>query len=178
MTLLATVDLTNTYLEMTLEERSRAVQGLHLLVGIVLCESVGLIAGLATQTSVSSWYPTLTKPTFTPPDWLFAPVWITLYALMGIALVLVWWRRSEPDRTRALILFVGQLVLNGAWSFAFFGARSVGLGLATIVALWGVLAWTVERFFHIRALAGWLLVPYLVWVTYAVALNAALWILN
>lgn len=146
---------------------------------VLLCEAVGLIAGWATQTSVFTWYPTLTKPTFTPPNWLFGPVWGVLYALMGIAAFLVW-ERSTEDRAGqvALVLFGIQLVLNGAWPFAFFGARSPALGLVVIVLLWGVLAWTVERFFRVRRVAGWLLVPYLLWVTYALALNLGIWILN
>lgn len=146
---------------------------------VVLCEVVGLVAAWATQTSVTTWYPTLTKPGFTPPNWLFGPVWTILYAMMGIAAVLVWWRRSEDATSRsALLLFVAQLVLNAAWSFAFFGARSPTLGLVVIVALWGVLAWTTERFFRVRTAAGWLLVPYLLWVTYAGALNLGIWMLN
>lgn len=149
------------------------------LLAVLLCEAVGLMAGWATQTSVLTWYPTLAKPIFTPPDWVFGPVWVSLYALMGIAAFLVW-ERSTEDRAGqvALVLFVIQLVLNGAWSFAFFGAQSPGLGLVVILVLWGVLAWTVERFFRVRRVAGWLLVPYLLWLTYAVALNFGIWILN
>jgi tryptophan-rich sensory protein len=151
----------------------------QVIAGIVLCEAVGLIAAWATQTSVTTWYPTLVKPGFTPPNWLFGPVWTILYAMMGVAAVLVWWRRSEDTTSpTALVLFAAQLFLNGAWSFAFFGAQSPSLGLVVIAALWVVLAWTTERFFRIRAAAGWLLVPYLLWVTYAGALNLRIWMLN
>lgn len=151
----------------------------QVLAGIVLCEAVGLIAAWATQTSVTTWYPTLVKPGFTPPNWLFGPVWTVLYAMMGVSAVLVWWRRSDDTTSqRALVLFGVQLLLNGAWSFAFFGAQSPSLGLLVIAALWIVLAWTTERFFRIRAAAGWLLVPYLLWVTYAGALNLGIWMLN
>jgi tryptophan-rich sensory protein len=149
------------------------------LSAILLCEGVGLLAAWGTRTSVATWYPTLTKPFFTPPDWLFAPVWTVLYAMMGVAAVLVWWRRSEDRASQnALVLFGVQLLLNGAWSFAFFGARSPILGLVVILALWGAVAGTTERFFRIRAGAGWLLVPYLLWVTYAAALNLGVWLLN
>ena len=149
------------------------------LVAILLCEAVGLLAAWATQTSVTTWYPTLTKPGFTPPNWLFGPVWTVLYAMMGVAAALVWQRRSESAISRrALVFFGAQLVLNGAWSFSFFGAQSPSLGLVVIVALWGVLAWTTERFFRVRVAAGWLLVPYLLWVTYAGALNLSIWVLN
>jgi len=148
------------------------------LLAVLLCEGVGLLAAWATQTSVTTWYLTLAKPAFTPPDWLFAPVWTVLYAMMGIAAVLV--RRSGPGRGRrgALVLFGVQLVMNGAWSFAFFWARSPAAGGLVIVALLGVLAWTTVRFFRVRALAGWLLTPYLLWVAYATALNGAIWLLN
>jgi tryptophan-rich sensory protein len=147
----------------------------QILAAVLLCEAVGLMAAIATQSSVATWYPTLTKPSFTPPNWLFGPVWTVLYALMGVAAVLVWWRRSDDASSQtALVLFVVQLVLNGAWSFAFFGARSPGLGLVVIVALWIVLVWTTVRFFRVRAGAGGLLVPYLLWVTYAAALNAGI----
>jgi tryptophan-rich sensory protein len=143
------------------------------------CEVVGLLAGWITQTSVTTWYPTLTKPAFTPPNWLFAPVWTVLYAMMGVAAALVWNRgRDRAAVRRALWLFGAQLVVNAGWSFAFFGAQSPTLGLIVIVALWGALALTMDRFYRLRASAGWLLVPYLLWVSYALALNAAIWWLN
>lgn len=146
---------------------------------ILVCEAVGLLAGWATQTSVTTWYPTLAKPGFTPPNWVFAPVWTLLYALMGIAVFLVWRCGFHRLRVRRAITAFGiQLLLNAGWSFAFFGARSPTLGLVVIIFLWATLAWTVDRFFRIRAAAGWLLVPYLLWVTYALALNAAIWGMN
>jgi tryptophan-rich sensory protein len=149
------------------------------LLFVLGCEAVGLVAGWVTQTSVTTWYPTLVKPSFTPPNWLFAPAWTLLYALMGVAAFLVWrvWTDDTASQ-KALVLFGLQLVLNGAWSFAFFGAQSPMLGLIVITALWGVLAWTTERFFRIRRAAGALLVPYLAWVSYAWALNAGIWWLN
>jgi len=148
-------------------------------VAILLCEAVGLVAAWATQTSVTTWYPTLAKPGFTPPNWLFAPVWTLLYAMMGVAAFLVWRCGAHRRRVRAaLVAFGAQLALNAGWSFAFFGARSPVLGLVVIVLLWGLLAWTIDRFFRVRPVAGWLLVPYLLWVTYALALNAAIWRLN
>lgn len=146
---------------------------------VLLCEAVGLAAAWVTQTSVTTWYPTLTKPVFTPPNWLFAPVWTILYGMMGMAAFLVWRQRtSAMYRRGALVLFGVQLVLNGGWSFAFFGARSPTLGLIIIAALWGTLARTTDRFFRVRKAAGWLLVPYLLWVTYAFALNFGIWMLN
>jgi tryptophan-rich sensory protein len=148
------------------------------LLGVLLCEGVGLLAAWATQTSVTTWYPTLAKPVFTPPDWLFAPVWTILYAAMGVAAALIWRAGRTSAVRRALVLFGVQLLLNGGWSFAFFWARSPGIGLLVIVLLWGVLAATLRAFFRLRAVAGWLLVPYLAWVTYALALNLGIWGLN
>lgn len=146
---------------------------------VLLCEAVGLLAGWVTQSSVTSWYPTLVKPSFTPPGWVFGPVWTFLYALMGIAAFLVWRRGFRYARVRsALTAFGVQLLLNGGWSFAFFGARSPALGLVVILFLWGTLAWTVDRFFRIRRVAGWLLVPYMAWVSYALVLNASIWAMN
>ena len=147
--------------------------------GILLCEGVGVVAAVATQSSVETWYPTLAKPFFTPPDWLFAPVWIALYAMMGVAAALVWREGLGARGVQvALALFAAQLALNGAWSLVFFGARSITGGLVVIVLLWIALAATMRAFFPLRPAAGWLLVPYLAWVTYALALNAAIWRLN
>ena len=158
---------------------SRWNRAFEMLIGILLCEGVGLIAGWVTQTSVTTWYPMLQKPAFTPPGWIFAPVWTVLYALMGIAAVLIWWRRSEDRTTQAaLTLFAVQLLVNGSWSFAFFGAQSPGLGLIVILILLALVAWTTLRFYRSRRIAGVLLLPYLLWVGYATALNAGIWILN
>lgn len=164
---------------MTTKQTNTLTTAGQVLAAVLLCEAVGLLAAWVTQTSVTTWYPTLVKPGFTPPNWLFGPVWTVLYAMMGVAAALVWRRRAQDMRSQGgLLLFAVQLVLNGAWSFAFFGAQSPSLGLVVIVALWGMVAWTTERFFRVRAAAGWLLVPYLLWVTYAGALNLGIWILN
>jgi len=147
--------------------------------GVLLCEGVGVVAAVATQSSVRTWYPTLAKPFFTPPDWLFAPVWIVLYAAMGVAAALVWRADASGRAVRvALLVFAAQLLLNGAWSVVFFGARSPAGGLVVIAVLWPAVAATMRLFFPMRPLAGWLLAPYLAWVTYALALNAAVWWMN
>jgi tryptophan-rich sensory protein len=158
--------------------KSRLTTAAAVVVGILVCEGVGVLAAWATQTSVTTWYPTLTKPGFTPPNWLFAPVWTVLYALMGGAAALVWRAGDGPAVRWALWLFGVQLLLNGAWSFAFFWAQSPALGLLVIAVLWAAVAGTTERFFRIRPAAGGLLVPYLLWVTYAAALNGGVWLLN
>ena len=121
------------------------------------------------------WYRALRKPRWNPPARIFAPVWSALYTLMAVAAWLVW-RAVGPGPE--LALFAVQLALNAAWSWLFFGLRRPGLALADIGALWLALAATVAAFWHVRALAAWLLAPYLAWVTFAVALNAALWRLN
>ena len=147
---------------------------------VIGCELVGIIGALTTATGGSSWYAALEKPSFTPPDWLFGPVWTLLYALMGIAAFLVWREGWRPPRSAraALGLFAAQLVLNGIWTPVFFGAEQIAGGAVVIVALWLALALTIRAFFRVSRLAGWLLVPYLLWVTYAAALNFAIWALN
>lgn len=145
---------------------------------ILVCQLAGASGALLTEAGGGSWYQTLNKPVFTPPSWVFAPAWITLYTLMGIAAYLVWRRRDVPGARFALGLFAAQLALNAAWTPVFFGAHQIAAGLLLIVTLWVVLAWTVRRFFPLSTVAGWLLVPYILWVTYAAALNGAIWVLN
>ena len=139
----------------------------------------GALGSLATRSSVGSWYPTLQKPSWNPPSWVFGPVWTTLYVLMGVAAWWVW--RAEapaPQKSRAARLFWGQLLLNLLWSFLFFGLRSPGLALVEILLLWGAILLTLRAFWQVRPLAGALLVPYLAWVSYATALTAAITWLN
>ncbi len=165
---------------MTTQSRSSWVREAALLLGaLVLCEGVGALAGYATQGPVQTWYPTLNKPFFTPPDWLFAPAWITLYAMMAVAWYLVlrqgW---SDAQVQRATTAFLIQLVLNGTWSFVFFGMQSITGGLVVIIALLLAIRWTLKRFFPLSRWAGFLLLPYLAWVMYATLLNGTLWMMN
>jgi tryptophan-rich sensory protein len=140
---------------------------------------VGAVGGIATSSSVSTWYPTLAKPAWNPPNWLFGPVWTLLYILMGVAAWLVWRKGFDaPGVPRALILFGVQLLFNLAWSIVFFGLRSIGWALVEIVAMWVLILVTLVAFYRLRPLAGWLLVPYQLWVTFATALNATIWWLN
>lgn len=149
---------------------------LMLLLFVAICVGAGSLAGYATMQSVGEWYPTLKKPSWTPPSWLFGPVWTVLYMMMAIAAWLVW--QKGPITKGAMLLFWGQLLLNVAWSFLFFGARSPGLGLIVIIAMWLAIALTIYAFaFHSRT-ASFLMVPYLMWVSFATALNAAIWQLN
>lgn len=152
---------------------------LSLLFAILIPEVVGAVAAIATQSSVTTWYPTLAKPWFTPPDAVFAPVWITLYAIMGIASWRIW--RSGPRRATvqmALAAYGIQLLLNGTWSIVFFGLQSITGGLITILLLLATLALTTRWFARVDQLAAWLFAPYIAWTTYATALNVALWWMN
>jgi translocator protein len=142
---------------------------------VALCLVVGALGGWATADAVVQWYPTLNKPSWTPPNWLFGPVWTVLYIMMGVAAWLVW---RQPDSRAVLLLWAGQLALNLAWSVMFFGARSPGLGLLVIVLMWLAIAATLFAFAFKSRLASFLLLPYLCWVSFALALNAAIFMLN
>lgn len=143
---------------------------------ILLCLAVGSIGGLASASSIDSWYRTLAKPSWNPPDWVFGPVWTTLFIMMAIAAWLVW--RTKDRIAPAMTLFFVQLALNLAWSFLFFGARSPGLALIEIVFLWLSVLFTMLAFFGRQTVAGWLFVPYLAWVSFAAVLNLTIWMMN
>lgn len=152
---------------------------LSLLVALALPLVAGGLGGWATASSVGTWYAGLAKPSFNPPSWVFGPVWTALYLMMGVASWLVW--RVGPERPEvrwALAAYLVQLVLNGLWSFAFFGRRSPLLGLVDIVALWLALGLTILLFVRLSKPATALMLPYWAWVTFATVLNAALWRLN
>lgn len=151
----------------------------RLAVAIVVPQAVGITAALATAPGVRDWYQTLALPSWRPPDQVFGPAWTMLYLLMGIASYLVWregW--NEPLVRWALAAYAVQLALNFAWSFLFFGARSPLAGLIDIALMWVAIAVTMALFFQVRSAAGWLMAPYLAWVTYAAALNFAIWRMN
>ena len=152
---------------------------LKLIASLLLCQLAGLIGSLATVPSIPVWYESLKKPFFNPPNWLFGPVRTGLYTLMGISLFLVWRRReSNPQVKMALTLFFIQLILNALWSLAFFGLQSPLLGLVDIVLLWIAIFLTIQKFYAISRTAAFLLLPYILWVSFAVVLNVSLWILN
>jgi benzodiazapine receptor len=151
---------------------------LSLAVFIGICLAVELIAGRFTAASVATWYVGLDKPAWTPPGWVFGPVWTVLYISMGVAAWLVWTRRAEAAVNLPLALFAAQLAVNAAWSGLFFTLRSPGLGLIAIVTLWFLVVATLLAFWLVRPPAGALLLPYLAWLSYAAALNFAIWRLN
>jgi benzodiazapine receptor len=150
------------------------------LVGsIAACEGAGLIGALFTTPSITTWYAALAKPSFTPPNWVFAPVWTSLYALMGVAVFLVWRRGlTQPSVKPAFILFWVQLVANLMWSIVFFGWHSILGGAVLIVCLWVLVLITMIKFFRLSRVAGGLLAPYLAWLSIASALNVWVAILN
>lgn len=152
---------------------------LKLFFAIVISEAAGIIGSLFTASAIPGWYAGLVKPEFNPPNWVFGPVWTTLYALMGIAAFLVWKRGSERREVKtALAIFVGQLALNTLWSIIFFGLNNPGAAFIEIILLWIAIAITIAVFAKISRAAAWLLVPYLLWVSFAGYLNYAIWALN
>ena len=151
----------------------------RLILSIVLVEIIGSLGTIATSPSIPGWYASLNKPFFTPPNWLFGPVWTTLFLLMGIALYLVWQEGLRKSNARlAVYAFSFQIALNVLWSFLFFGLRSPILGLVEIVILWIAILYTIIRFYRVSKPAAWLLIPYLAWVTIATFLNLGVLLLN
>lgn len=150
-----------------------------LIIAVLIPLAVGSLAGYFTASSVNGWYTTLVKPSFNPPNWLFAPVWTSLYIMMGIALFLVWNSGAAEDVKRtAVTLFIVQLVLNFLWSFVFFYAQQPGWALVNIILMWIFIFLTILWFGKISSLSAWLLVPYICWVSFASVLNYAIWKLN
>jgi tryptophan-rich sensory protein len=152
---------------------------LKLIVAIVVCQIAGIIGSLFTAPTIDGWYASITKPAFNPPAWVFAPVWTTLFVLMGIAAFLVWQKGLEHRQVRiALGIFLIQLVLNTLWSIIFFGFRSPGGAFIEILLLWLAILATIISFSRLSKLAAWLLAPYILWVSFAAYLNFAIWTLN
>jgi tryptophan-rich sensory protein len=144
-----------------------------LLISIVACELLGNIGSLFTMPSIGTWYATLAKPTWTPPNWLFGPVWTTLFFLMGIALYLVWTKKPK-----VLPVFWIQFALNILWSALFFGLKSPLYGFIGIIVLWTAILLNIFVFYKVDRRAGYVLIPYLAWVTIATALNYSVLVLN
>jgi len=160
-------------------KNTKTINILKLVVSIVVSQCAGIIGSVFTTPAIPTWYASLQKPPFTPPNWLFAPAWITLYLLMGIAALLVWRVGLANHRVRtALVLFLVQLALNALWSVVFFGLQSPLYGVIVIIVLWLTILLTMLKFARISAVAAWLLVPYILWVSFASVLNISIWILN
>jgi tryptophan-rich sensory protein len=148
-------------------------------VGLILWIGASMAAGgVGSQFMPGQWYASLVKPSWNPPSYVFAPVWTTLYILMGIAAWLVWRKVGFPGAKLALGLFIAQLVLNSLWSYLFFGIHQPGWAFAEIVVLWSVILVVTAGFWRVSLPAGVLLLPYLLWVGFASVLNFHLWQLN
>jgi translocator protein len=152
---------------------------MKLIISIAIPFLVGFSASFFTMDRVNGWYTTANKPSFNPPNWIFAPVWTTLYVLMGIAFYLVW-KSAAPISIKqtAITLFVVQLVLNFFWSIIFFKLQLTGWALVEIIAMWFAILLTILWFGKISSTAAWLLVPYICWVSFATVLNYSIWKLN
>ncbi len=145
---------------------------------IAICFFAAGIGSLFTTQSISNWYAYLNKPFFNPPNWLFGPVWTVLYALMGYSLYLVLGSKVQKHTRQAVILFALQLILNMLWSIVFFGLHFPGMALLVIVCLWIAILHTMRSFVCISKAASYLLLPYLLWVSFATILNGAIVLLN
>jgi benzodiazapine receptor len=150
----------------------------RLIISLGIVFVAALVGGLVTYPSITSWYADLTKPFFNPPNWIFGPVWTVLYTLMGVSLYLVWTSKNKQPRRRAFALFGTQLVLNVLWSVAFFGLHWPFVAVLVIVALLAAIVATMMSFWPFSKRAAYLLIPYLLWVSFAMALNISISILN
>jgi len=152
---------------------------LKLIGSIIVCQVAGIIGALFTSPAIKGWYSNLNKPSFNPPNWIFGPVWTALYLLMGISLFLVWKKYNGDSNIKiALTIFFFQLVLNTLWSIMFFGLRNPMAGFIVIVVLWIAILLTIISFYKYSITASMLLIPYILWVSFATVLNYYLWKLN
>ena len=153
---------------------------LRIIYCVAICLVVGYLSSITTQSSINTWYPTLIKPIFNPPKWLFAPVWTLLFIMMGIAAGMIW-NQLENQRElvkKALLFFTVQLLLNALWSYLFFGLNNVLLALIEVILLWLVIYETFHIFKKIDKKAAYLFIPYLIWVAFAAVLNGSIYYLN
>lgn len=149
-----------------------------LIIAILIPLALGAIAGRFTSQAVPEWYSTLNRPSFSPPNWIFGPVWTVLYILLGTTLFLIWKQTPSKERNNALWIFSIQMFLNFIWSFVFFYFNQIGLALIVIILLWICILFMLISFYKIKPWAAYLNIPYLLWVTFASVLNSAFYILN
>lgn len=150
---------------------------LTLFFSIFTCHLAGIVGALFTISAIPNWYQYLEKPAFSVPNWIFGPVWLTLYTLMGISLYLIWSSKNEK-KILAIKIFALQLFLNAIWSIIFFGLKSPLIAFIAILALWVLILLTIKLFYKISKLAAFLLTPYLLWVSFAAILNLLIYLLN
>lgn len=148
------------------------------LYAVMITLVTGAIAGIAIAPEIKDWYTTIQKPSFNPPNYIFGPVWTALYIIMGVAFALVWRKPGTAARDRALKFFFIQLFFNFSWSFIFFCFHRIGWAFIEIMILWLCIFYTIILFYRQSKIAAWLMVPYILWVSFAAVLNAAIWFLN
>jgi tryptophan-rich sensory protein len=152
---------------------------IRISISIAVCLLIATLSGFATKSSVYTWYATLNKPSFTPPNWLFAPVWTILYIMMGIAAGIVWTRGFYHKWVKTALYHFGfQLLLNGMWSIVFFGFNKPFWALLISIALIVLVSLTIKWFKVVNDIAAYLLIPYLLWICFATVLNFSIWQLN
>jgi translocator protein len=149
-----------------------------LIASLLLPLIIGAVAGIFTSKAIPVWYAALNRPSFSPPNWVFGPVWTTLYILMGFSLFLIWNQDKSKERNLAILTFIIQLVLNFAWSFIFFYFNRIGLALVEIILLWVSIIVMLIQFYKIKPVAAYINIPYLLWVSFASILNASYYLLN
>jgi translocator protein len=149
-----------------------------LIASLTLPLGLGTIAGLFTAEAIPGWYETLNRPSFNPPNWLFGPVWTTLYLLMGISLFLIWKQSVSKERNTSILVFTLQLLLNFGWSFIFFYFNMIGFAFIEIILLWISIVIMLVLFYKIKPMASYINIPYLLWVTFATVLNGSYYFLN
>lgn len=148
------------------------------LISILICQSAGLIGSFSTMSSVKGWYQTINKASFNPPSWVFAPVWTTLFVMMGVSVSIIWLSEKNEGRSKALKVFFVQLVLNTLWSIIFFGLKNPPLAFIEIIVLWFAILYTIILFRKINRKAACLLIPYILWVSFATVLTLSVVLLN
>ncbi len=149
-----------------------------LIFSLIIPLSVGAVAGMFTSQSVPTWYASLNKPSFSPPNWVFGPVWTTLYILLGISFFLIWKENPSKQRNLAITVFAIQMLLNFAWSFIFFYFHLIGAALIEIILLWISIVAMIYLYYKIKPIAAFMNIPYLLWVSFASILNAGYYFLN
>lgn len=149
-----------------------------MLIGAIVCVALGSASGLSTVSEINTWFQTINKPSWNPPNWIFGPMWTTLYILMGAAFGRIWHMSDSPAKKTAMIFFVVQFVLNLTWTPVFFGMHQISFALGIILVLLFLIMITIRQFMRLDKTAGMMLIPYVLWVTFASFLNYTIMTLN
>ena len=158
---------------------SKGSKILKLIISILICQGAGVIGSLFTSPAISTWYATIQKPSFNPPNWIFAPVWTLLFLLMGISLYLIWSKGFKYKETKiAIFIFFVQLILNILWSILFFALQSPLYAFIEIIILWFIILLMIISFYKVSKIAAYLLLPYIIWISFASVLNFSILIIN